>query len=59
MLGKGGIRGIKTTEYAIYFPRFLTRGIQNVKTETLLLYFEYNINKLHSKAQYKSGLISV
>jgi len=33
------------------FTRFLTRGIQNVKTETLLLCIGYNINKLHSKIQ--------
>ena len=33
------------------FTRFLTRGTQNVKTETLLLCFGYNINKLHSKIQ--------
>lgn len=33
------------------FTRFLTRGEQNVKTETLLLCFGYNINKLHSKIQ--------
>ncbi len=33
------------------FTRFLTRGTQNVKTETLLLCFGYNVNKLHSKIQ--------
>jgi len=33
------------------FTRFLTRGKQNVKTETLLLCFGYNVNKLHSKIQ--------
>lgn len=33
------------------FARFLTRGTQNVKTETLLLCLGYNINKLHAKIQ--------
>jgi transposase len=33
------------------FDRFLTRGKQNVLTETLLLCFGYNINKLHAKIQ--------
>ena len=33
------------------FTRFLTRGKQNVKTETLLLCFGYNVNKLHAKIQ--------
>jgi transposase len=33
------------------FTRFLTRGTPNVKTETLLLCFGYNINKLHAKIQ--------
>jgi len=33
------------------FTRFLTRGTQNVTTETLLLCFGYNINKLHAKIQ--------
>lgn len=33
------------------FTRFLTRGTENVKTETLLLCLGYNINKLHAKIQ--------
>ena len=33
------------------FTRFLTRGIENVKTEILLLCFAYNVNKLHAKIQ--------
>jgi hypothetical protein len=33
------------------FMRFLTRGTQNVKTETLLLCLGFNINKLHVKIQ--------
>lgn len=33
------------------FNRFMTRGKGNVKTEFLLLYFGYNINKLHAKIQ--------
>jgi transposase len=33
------------------FTRFLTRGSPNVKTETLLLCFGYNLNKLHAKIQ--------
>jgi transposase len=33
------------------FDRFLTRGKQNVLTETLLLCFGYNVNKLHAKIQ--------
>jgi transposase len=33
------------------FTRFLTRGTQNVKTETLLMCLGYNINKLHAKIQ--------
>ena len=33
------------------FDRFLTRGKQNVKTETLLLCFGYDVNKLHAKIQ--------
>ena len=33
------------------FQRFLLRGKTKVKLETLLLYFRYNINKLHSKIQ--------
>jgi len=34
-----------------HFTRFLTRGKENVKTETLLLCFGYNVNKLHAKIQ--------
>jgi transposase len=34
-----------------HFTRFLTRGTQNVKTETLLLCLGFNINKLHAKIQ--------
>ena len=33
------------------FTRFLTRGMENVITETLLLGFGYNVNKLHAKIQ--------
>lgn len=33
------------------FRRFLTRGKNNVKAEFTLLYFGYNINKLHNKIQ--------
>ena len=33
------------------FTRFLTRGSPNVATETLLLCFGYNVNKLHAKIQ--------
>jgi transposase len=33
------------------FTRFLTRGSENVKTETLLLCFAFNVNKLHAKIQ--------
>ena len=33
------------------FTRFLTRGTENVKTETFLLCFAYNVNKLHAKIQ--------
>jgi transposase len=33
------------------FDRFLTRGNKNVLTETLLLCFGYNVNKLHAKIQ--------
>jgi transposase len=33
------------------FDRFLTRGKQNVLTETLLLCFAYNLSKLHAKIQ--------
>jgi hypothetical protein len=33
------------------FDRFLTRGKPNVMTETLLLCFGYNVNKLHAKIQ--------
>ena len=34
-----------------HFTRFLTRGKQNVKVETLLLCFGFNVNKLHAKIQ--------
>ena len=33
------------------FQRFLLRGKIKVKLEILLLYFGYNINKLHRKIQ--------
>jgi transposase len=33
------------------FRRFLTRGAENVTTETFLLCFAYNVNKLHAKIQ--------
>ena len=33
------------------FTRFLLRGNENVKTETLLLCFGFNMNKLHAKIQ--------
>jgi transposase len=33
------------------FTRFLTRGKQNVKIETLLLCLGFNVNKLHAKIQ--------
>lgn len=44
-----GAFGVLKNDYD--FNRFLTRGKNNVKTEFLLLYLGYNLNKLHAKIQ--------
>ena len=42
-----GAFGVLKQDYG--FRRFLTRGVENVKVEMLLLCFSFNINKLHNK----------
>lgn len=42
-----GAFGVIKQDYG--FRRFLTRGVENVKVEMLLLCFAFNINKLHNK----------
>jgi transposase len=44
-----GAFGVLKQDYG--FRRFLLRGKQNVFTETLLMGFAYNVNKLHAKIQ--------
>ena len=41
-----GAFGVLKQDYG--FRRFLTRGVENVKVEMLLLCFSFNINKLHN-----------
>lgn len=44
-----GAFGVLKNDYS--FNRFLTRGKGSVKTEFMLLFFGYNVNKLHAKIQ--------
>jgi transposase len=44
-----GAFGVVKEDY--HFRRFLTRGMEMVPTEFLLLCFGYNVNKLHNKIQ--------
>ena len=46
-----GVFGITKQDFG--FTRFLTRGIENVTTEYMLLAFGFNINKLHNRIQKK------